>query len=459
MNAYSMGGTIRATFNSAAELAKRHDVEVVSVYRRRDKPLLPLDPAVPLRALSDQRPGRVTGRWREWAAEQPSRLMHPDDIRYQNFNVLTDAELLRFLVSLDEGVVIGTRPSINLAIARFAPPSLVRIGQDHMDLGSYAPGLPAAMARHYPRLDAAAVLTERTVEDYRRLLRGKTRVERIPNGVPDPGHRAALDSRIVVTAGRLTPQKGFDRLIETWAKVAPRHPGWELRIFGGGGNRRDQLEGMIDELGVRDSARLMGQTPRLAEELAAASIYVMSSRFEGFPMVLLEAMSVGLPAVSFDCPTGPRDIIGHGIDGYIVPDGDRDALAAAMGELMDDEPRRRSFGAAAAEKAREYSTASVAEQWEALAEELMVAKRWRGHGRRAVAAGVRRSRAAVRSRSWRRPVNAGLVRLTGRRLVKTKRTGADSSRPPRLARYQLVKAQRSDDGSSRPEDARQTTGR
>jgi glycosyltransferase involved in cell wall biosynthesis len=112
----------------------------------------------------------------------------------------------------------------------------------------------------------------------------------------------------------------------------------------------------------------------LNEELAQSSLYVMSSRREGFPMVLLEAMGVGLPVVSFDCPTGPRDIVREGVDGHVVPDGDADALAAAMSALMADGDRRKAFGAAAVEGAARYDIAEIAGRWEALLEELADAK-------------------------------------------------------------------------------------
>ena len=219
-----------------------------------------------------------------------------------------------------------------------------------------------------------STLTEGDAEDYRRLLRGKTRVECMPNGVADTaGLRAALDNKVVIAAGRVTPQKGFDRLLPAWAKVVEDHPDWELRIFGEGVSA-PKLRKQIEELGIGASARLMGFTPRLNEELAQSSLYVMSSRREGFPMVLLEAMGIGLPVVSFDCPTGPRDIVREGVDGHVVPDGDKDALAAAMSELMADEARRKAYGAAALEGAARYDIATIAARWEALFEELAAAK-------------------------------------------------------------------------------------
>ena len=159
-NAFGVGGTVRTTFMLAGELAREHDVEVVSVYRHANTPSLALDPRVHLRVLTDLRPSAL-GRLRQSAADRPSRLIHPDDVRYPRFNLLTDAALLRFLKSVRDGVLIGTRPGLNLAIARHGRPEAIRIGQDHMNL-DYRPGLLEAMADSYPRLDAVSALTQGT---------------------------------------------------------------------------------------------------------------------------------------------------------------------------------------------------------------------------------------------------------------------------------------------------------
>jgi glycosyltransferase involved in cell wall biosynthesis len=386
MNGYAVGGTIRTTFTTAAELAKRHDVEIVSVYRHRDKPAFPRPRGVRLVALTDLRKKRMTrlarhwgprAQFETWAARQRSQLMTSQDFRYPTFNLLTDLNLLRYLLPLRDGVVIGTRPAINLAVALVTSPSVVRVGQDHMNLQTYNEGLKAQIAAVYPRLDFVSTLTEGDAEHYRRHLKDQTRVVCMPNGVPKfDGRRAALDNKVVVAAGRMGPQKGFDRLLPVWATVAREHPDWELRIWGGGkgiGKLRRQAEA----LGIADSARVMGFTSQLQEEFADSSLYVMSSRKEGFPMVLLEAMSAGLPVVSYDCPTGPRDIIREGVDGYVVPDDDGDALAAALGRLMDDDAMRKAFGAAAVERAACYDIATIARRWEDLLSEAATAKQGR----------------------------------------------------------------------------------
>ena len=273
-----------------------------------------------------------------------------------------------------DGVLVGTRPSINLAVALLASPSVVRVGQDHMNLASYNNALRNQIVSIYPRLDMVSTLTEGDAEAYRRHLGGGTRVECMPNGVPDVGgHRAALDEKVVVAAGRLGRQKGFDRLLRSWARVIGDHPGWQLKIFGSGVDMKP-LRRQIRRLGIEDSAQMMGFTSSLHEEMSRASLYVMSSRKEGFPMVLLEAMAVGLPVVSFDCPTGPRDIIREGVDGHVVPEGDVDALAAAMGGLMGDPERRKAYGRAAVEGARRYDIAAITRRWEELFEEIAAGK-------------------------------------------------------------------------------------
>ncbi len=370
-NAFAAGGTVRTTFMTAGQLARDHEVEVVSAYRFAAKPRFDLDPRVRLRVLTDLRPASIK-RVQRPAVARASRLIHPGDIRYHRFNLLTDAALLWFLRSLRDGVLIGTRPGLNLAIARHARRQVIRIGQDHLNL-EYPPVLLRALAESYPRLDAVTALTEGTAAGYRELLGPGARVECIPNAAPaNPGRRADPESRIVAAAGSLSRRKGFDRLLEAWARLAPSHPDWRLRIFGDGPDRA-ALEQLIDQLGIRGSARLCGYSPRLLESLESASVFAMTSRKEGFPMVILEAMSLGIPVVAYDCPTGPSDMITDGRDGFVVPNGRTRLLAESLAGLMGDADRRRRFGDAALEKAAAYGMDAIGARWNALFEELSAA--------------------------------------------------------------------------------------
>lgn len=387
-NAYATGGTIRTTINMANALAGRgHKVEIASVHKNRNEPAFKIDPRVRLRPLVDRSKGGVEasearrsprGRLarvaRRYAEQQRSRVIHPQDFRYSGFTMWSDIAILRYLRSIDDGVLIGTRAGLNLAIARWAKPSVVRVGQEHLHLGLYKGDLREAIEKSYPRLDAYATLTSDDAEGYRELLGGDMKLVTIPNAVPAiKDVRSSCDNKVVIAAGRLTRQKGFDRMIAAYAPVAVKHPEWQLRIFGSG-LLRDELQAQIDAAGLGDHIKLMGFTKALADEMAASSIYLMTSRFEGFPMVLLEAMKCGLPVVSYDLKNGPRDLITQGVDGVVVPNRDPQALAAAVIELIEDDSRRKAMGAAAVEKARAYDIPSIAAQWESLFEELTAAK-------------------------------------------------------------------------------------
>ena len=164
--------------------------------------------------------------------------------------------------------------------------------------------------------------------------------------------------------GRLDYQKGFDRLIEAWSivKEDSEYSDWQLDIFGQG-EWKDMLERMIQEKGLAGSAHINRPTNDIWNEYARSSMLVMSSHFEGLPMVLIEAMTCGLPAVTFDFKCGPKDIIEDGKNGLLVPEGNVQALAEAMKRLMYDEPLRRRMGTEALKIKEKYSEDAVMSRW------------------------------------------------------------------------------------------------
>jgi glycosyltransferase involved in cell wall biosynthesis len=354
--------------------------------RWRERPFFTFPAGVKVAALDDRRPGATPMLARPVRAllrERQSALMYRHDRLFNECSLWTDIRLVRALRG-QSGILIGTRAGLNMIAAELAPPGLITIGQEQMNLRAHAPHVRRRMARTYPKLDGLVVLTEGDLRRYDKLLSGRVRLARIPNTVRPMGDASArLTEKTVLAAGRLTPQKGFDLLIRAYSRVAAERRDWRLRICGDG-PQRERLQRLIDERDLGDVVTLVGAAKDLGEEMERASLYVLSSRFEGFPLVLIEAMSKGMAIVAFDCPTGPRDVIEDHRNGLLVRAKNVAALAAGMLELMEDEDLRRRCGAAAAETAREYAIDVIGPRWERLFAELQAERQGvRPHARQA----------------------------------------------------------------------------
>jgi len=195
------------------------------------------------------------------------------------------------------------------------------------------------------------------------------RIALIPNPVPTMPSRSADQAappgvrRSIVAMGRLERQKGFDLLIRAFASIASTRLEWDLTIFGEG-SERVALEAAITRAGLSERIALPGRERDAAGALARADLFVLSSRYEGFPNALCEAMASGLPVISFDCPSGPADIVRDGMDGRLVPAEDVEALAAAMAELTGNAELRKALGVAATAVAERFSIQRIAALWE-----------------------------------------------------------------------------------------------
>jgi glycosyltransferase involved in cell wall biosynthesis len=195
----------------------------------------------------------------------------------------------------------------------------------------------------------------------------------IPNPIPyplpatdpylSPADWVSPDRKLLLAVGRLTEQKGFDCLLDAFATLALQNREWDLVILGEG-DQRAELEGRVQALDLTTRVRLPGRAGNVGDWYARADLYVMSSRFEGFPNTLGEAMAHGCAAVSFDCDTGPRDIIRHGEDGLLVsPAGNVQALTAALSELMQNDALRTEMASKATDVRQRYSTTHILTIW------------------------------------------------------------------------------------------------
>ena len=304
--------------------------------------------------------------------------------KQRQFKRLLKAELMRI------------RPDVTISMLRREinfltdiPDGSKKIGELHVNRANYrnfeandSNGLKRLFARFWmkslvgklKRLDQLVVLTDKSKAAWPELSNVTVIPDPITIEVKSEKVKSEKCVNRVVTIGRYAYQKGYDLLLQAWAEISrirdlENGEEWTLDIFGQG-NQTDYRQLMV-ELGIdTDRCHLNGPVEDVVKVYQDSSIFVLSSRFEGFGMVLVEAMAYGLPVVSFDCPAGPDEIITDGVDGLLVPSGDVHALAKKLMVLMSDENLRRRLGQQARQTAQRYDMATLADQWITLFEKV-----------------------------------------------------------------------------------------
>ncbi|NTU63932.1 MAG: glycosyltransferase family 4 protein [Chloroflexi bacterium] len=343
----SSGGIQRVAVNLVRELGERYDTRLLSVEPLR-KPVF-YDPDLHLASLGFARRGGA------------------NRLRYVAELSLVALKLRHYVIEQRIDIVLAIWYDFACIAALALPRSVVKIGCEHIAYEE-APRFWRNMRRlSYPRLDAVVGLTEADLPKLSQLSRNALV---IPNAVPMPAP-AASDPRekILLCVGHLISRKGLDRLLWALQKPLHDHPDWQLAFVGGGEKGHtdwgylDYLATLLKLLRLEGRVVLYPATKYIEEWYRRASVYVMGSRQEGLPLVLIEAKSFGLPIVSFDCPTGPREIVHHNVDGFLIQDDDQ-AFGEAVSALMTDKPlwNRMSMAALEDVKAR-FSVEAISQRW------------------------------------------------------------------------------------------------
>ena len=221
------------------------------------------------------------------------------------------------------------------------------------------------------RYDRIVILTE---EDYEAYWKNLANVCVIPNFCRfKRGKLSGLSHKKIIAIGRLSDVKDIPSLLRVVRIVFNKHPDWCLDILGEGEDR-PLIEDLINRYSLKDNVFLRGTQANVQDWIAESSILALTSRYEGFSMVLVEAMTCGLPVVSYACPVGPRDIISDGVDGFLVPPGNEEVFASRLCELIEDEPKRKQMGAAALKKAERFQSDIVISRWIDLFKQLRLEK-------------------------------------------------------------------------------------
>jgi GalNAc-alpha-(1->4)-GalNAc-alpha-(1->3)-diNAcBac-PP-undecaprenol alpha-1,4-N-acetyl-D-galactosaminyltransferase len=359
----SRGGMQRAAVSLTASWAEQGNEVCLLTICHSQAPPYPMHPAVKLRSLglTLQSQHSIRNLWRSlrrtWGLRTAIRETCPDVI--VSFGTQTNIIALLATLGMPAPVIISERTD----------PSRSRI----------RPVWQALRPLVYPWANALVCLTSSTLARFRAQIPVKGCV--IPNFVTLPPSSAEpvpqlckRSSRTLIAMGRLVAEKGFDTLLIAFSRIAAKHPDWSLSILGDG-PLRSELEAQVLALGLSHRVHFAGEVCDPFLLLRQADLFVLASRFEGFPNALCEAMACGLPVVSFDCPSGPAHIIRHGVDGILVNPETSDALAEVMDRLMGNDQARAKLAARAPDVLRRFNSERVLALWDALFAEVSPASK------------------------------------------------------------------------------------
>jgi glycosyltransferase involved in cell wall biosynthesis len=350
-NVEELGGLQRWAHHIARLFAERgHRVHLVGVTHADQAHDYGQDPPYAVTVLHERKPPGRHGR--------VSRIRHRAAVRRGAARLSA-----LFRTARPGGVVIAAQVWAMEWVARADTAGMPVIGMSHE---SYAATRGSSrykrVKRYFADADLLLALTGADADAW--AFDDMSNAAAMPNPVHvTPGSLSPRTEPVVVRLGRLSFEKGQDMLLEAWAEVAALHPSWRLRLYGTG-PEEDALRRRTTELGLDASVEFPGATSDLEGALTCASVFALSSREEGFPMSIIEAMAYGLPTVAFDCAPGVRELLTDGQDGLIVTPGNTVEFAAALDRLMDDARLRDSLGEAARESVRRYAPDAIIDRWE-----------------------------------------------------------------------------------------------
>lgn len=284
-------------------------------------------------------------------------------------NVKRVSALRRAIISSNPEAVISFMDRTNvMTLLATRGTKMPVIVSERSDPASNSPGGLWTRLRHwtYPRADVVVVQTKDALRYFSRKVQSRACI--IPNPVLPPAtdrNDLSFEANrpLAVAMGRLVRAKGFDLLLRAFGRISQGHPDWTLAILGDG-PLHGELQRLSDGLNIRGRVLFPGRVKSPQDVLSRADLFVMSSRFEGFPNALCEAMSHGLPVIATDCPSGPRAIIRDGVDGLLIPNGNVERLAAAMDRVMRDEVERKRLGLQATEVIERFAVDKIMRKWE-----------------------------------------------------------------------------------------------
>ncbi len=349
-----VGGIERVTSTLVNEFIcnKEINVEIVSLFKGRSAPGYPIAENIPIHYLKHDAHGAT-----------------PHSLK-RAINMFSTLSLVRKFFknhNYDVVVVQSFPPALLSFFSGFNRKKI--IVAEHVYAEYYGNIINRFRTLIYSKFGKIVVLTTNDLKFFQCSGIGE-KVTVIPNPVlPSSEPKSTCDNKRIITVGRLVYQKGFDNLIKAFKPISEHHPDWKLDIYGDGPLKSD-LENLINEYHLEEKVNLCGLSSQIPKEFSTSSIFVMSSHFEGFPMVLIEALTQGVPCISFDCPNGPSDIIKNGVNGLLVENQNIHDLANAIELLIKNDNERKRLGNNAPDSIKQFSKDIIIKKWYELFESI-----------------------------------------------------------------------------------------
>lgn len=348
-NFNNTGGTERVGSIVANGLSEAGYEIILASIACGDKPFFPLSQEIKVVSLFDTK----------------GRTLYRTPVIINRLRKLIKEEEIDILIVVETMSVLFTLPAV-IGL------SVKHICWEHFnfnnDLGKYGRRIARQLAARY--CDSVVTLTEKDKGYWLQGTQHKSQITAIANPCPFPVQEYLKEenTKIVLAIGRLTHIKGFDMLLEAWLQVSKVVPDWKLKIVGEGEDRA-KLTAFIEKNELTDSVELVGNTDDVSQYYKQAEIFCLSSRFEGFPMVLLETLAFGLPVVSFNCDTGPAEVL-KDTGSILVAQNDINQLATSLVSMINNEEKRKKISLKSKEKAEMYQPQNIISQWVSLIESL-----------------------------------------------------------------------------------------
>ena len=357
------GGIENAIATLANQLCTKYEVEILSVYRLYNEPVFDLDERVKINYISNIKPNKKEMLF-YLKKKNYSKFLKGigQSIKTGYVKYIKTASYLR---KLDTDVIISTRTVHNFLVSRFVNKDIRKIAWEHNHHNNRSKYIKRLVSS-CKNMDYFVPVSHELEEFYKSYLDKK--VFYIPNGLDSiPKKISSLDNKNIISVGRLSKEKGFDDLLRIFKKISNKDSDIRLNIVGDGVEKNNLLE-LAKELKLGDKVVFHGYQNKeyINDLLFNSSLYVMTSHTESFGLVLIEAMSYGVPCISYTSAQGANEIINDGINGYLIENRNEDEMIDKINLIMEDDKLRKKLGKAAKKRSLDYSSDVVLEKWSKL---------------------------------------------------------------------------------------------